>query len=305
MAKILIVDDDTKTAEHLCGYLRGAGHACWAVGDGLKTIEKARAEHVDLIVLDIMLPGSVSGFEVCRRVRADSELYMLPVLILSAMAEEEEIQHGLSQGADDYVTKPFDAPHLLQRIESLLRANADVEMLDEMTSLPSANVTKREIQRRISCQETFVLACAELMHLREFGRYFGDDARKKAIRHLARALAIGGQAFSAADLMAGHMGGGYFVCLASPDIAESYCDRVMKAWQTHLPSFQGGIALSQGTQDSAGDKPPPPSLDLLMCVTARNRRDTSSSQDLFEVVMRLRNSALADNAPGIHFNRRA
>ena len=313
MAKILVVDDDSRTAEFVSSYLRAAGHDCLIAHNGEKAIDAARSDGADLLILDVMLPGGASGFEVCRRIRSDSELYTLPILMLSAMGGEEEIAHGLAQGADDYIAKPFDVHNLLLRVEALLRSNNDIAALDDMTSLPYARATKREVQRRIMARHDFALACVELVHLREFARQSLDEAtsrnisgRNKAIRHLARALKLCAENMPATDFMVGHMGGGYFVCILNPAEAEAYCNYVMKAWQYHLPALYESVGLQKVYEEAvAHSDGKAPLLNLLICVTPRRARGSHGPQNLFDVLTQIRNSALAAHSAGIHFDRRA
>lgn len=306
MAKILIVEDDAKAAEFIAGYLRAAGHTCVIEKAGDQALGIAKRDAVDLIILDVMLPG-VSGFELCRRFRADAELYTVPILMLSAMASQEEVMHGLAQGADDYVSKPFDVDNLVGRAEGLLGANADLQAPDDLTSLPSTRATKREVQRRISRQEQFALVYAEMMRLREFAYVCGGAAREKAIRHLARALNLGGHREAAKDLVVGHMGGGHFVSVLGLGKAKHYCTRVKQAWDEHLPRLYESLGHGAAYRETvAGAKKEQcvPILDLLMCITVRDEKSSVTVQQMFEVLTQIRNSALGKNAPGIHFDRR-
>lgn len=307
MARILLVDDDSQTAEFIRNHFRSAGHECLVVNRGDKALDAARANSVDLMVLDVMLPGGTSGFEVCRRVRSDSELYTLPVLMLSAMSGDEEVVHGLAQGADDYITKPFDVQNLLQHSEALIRSNADARGLDDLTSLPNANVVKREVQRRVIRQEVFSLACAELPNLREFSYRCGPDSRQKAIRHLARALCICAREESGGDFMVGHMGGGYFVSIVNPDFVEAYCQRVMQVWENHLPALYESAGAAQAYKDTLAGTASikMPILNLLICVSARSHKEGLNSKDLFDVLMKIRSNALAHRNGGIFMDRRA
>ena len=306
MARILLVDDDPRTAEFVRNHFRNAGHECLVVDRGERALEIARANPVDLMVLDVMLPGGTSGFEVCRRVRADSDLYTLPVLILSAMSADEEVVHGLAQGADDYVTKPFDVQNLIQHSEALIRSNADVRGLDDLTSLPNGNAIKREVQRRVSRREVFALACVELLNLREFAYRCGPDSRQKAIRHLARALCVCGREKSGDDFMAGHMGGGYFVSIIGNAYVESYCQRVMQVWEHHLPALYENAGAAQAYKETlAGNASVKmPILNLLCCVSARSAKEELNSKQLFDVLMKIRSNALANRSGGIYMDRR-
>jgi DNA-binding response OmpR family regulator len=118
VARVLVVDDDTTVAEVVVGYLERAGHAVVSVADGPSALDAVRTAPPDLIVLDLMLPG-VDGLEVCRRVRAEHP--DLPVIMLTALGEEEDRIAGLEVGADDYVTKPFSPRELALRVDSVLR----------------------------------------------------------------------------------------------------------------------------------------------------------------------------------------
>jgi DNA-binding response OmpR family regulator len=118
MARVLVVDDDDTVASVVVSYLERAGHTISKIADGLAAIDSIIADQPDLIVLDLMLPG-LDGLEVCRRVRANWPL--LPVVMLTALAEPDDRIAGLEVGADDYVTKPFSPRELVLRVESVLR----------------------------------------------------------------------------------------------------------------------------------------------------------------------------------------
>jgi DNA-binding response OmpR family regulator len=116
VAKILIVEDETKIARFLELELKHEGYEVILAGDGRTGLEKALKDNVDLIVLDIMLPG-LSGIEVCRRVRQESQV---PIIMLTAKDDVTDKVAGLDMGADDYMTKPFAIEELLARIRVAL-----------------------------------------------------------------------------------------------------------------------------------------------------------------------------------------
>ena len=121
MTRVLLAEDDTSISEPLSRALRREGYEVDVTADGPSTLDKALGEGVDLILLDIGLP-ELDGLEVCRRVRAGG--YAVPVLILTARADEVDTVVGLDAGADDYVTKPFRLAELLARVRALLRRGA-------------------------------------------------------------------------------------------------------------------------------------------------------------------------------------
>jgi two-component system, OmpR family, response regulator ResD len=117
VSRVLVVEDDSTIAEVVTGYLVRAGHQVETVADGNTALERAGAAPPDLVVLDVMLPG-LDGIEVCRRLRARSQL---PVVMLTALGGEVDRVLGLEVGADDYLTKPFSPRELVLRVQAVLR----------------------------------------------------------------------------------------------------------------------------------------------------------------------------------------
>jgi DNA-binding response OmpR family regulator len=120
MSRILVVEDDTDIASLIVHYLTPAGHESEVVTTGGDALAAARRRAPDLVILDRMLPG-LDGLEICRALRADPELGAVPILMLTARAEEVDRIAGFETGADDYVTKPFSPKELVARIGALLR----------------------------------------------------------------------------------------------------------------------------------------------------------------------------------------
>jgi two-component system OmpR family response regulator len=122
--KILVVEDDRNLLDTLKYNLRKEGYDVVTAGDGAEALDVARRDKPDLIVLDLMLP-KMSGFEVCRILRKEM---MVPILMLTAKAEEIDKIVGLEIGADDYMTKPFSLRELLARVRAMLRRAKIIEM---------------------------------------------------------------------------------------------------------------------------------------------------------------------------------
>lgn len=117
MDRLLVVDDDTELCSLVTRYLEAEGFQVDSVNHGQEGIERALSGDYSLVVLDVMLPG-VNGFDVLRRIRAESRV---PVIMLSARAEDVERIVGLEIGADDYLGKPFNPHELVARIRAVVR----------------------------------------------------------------------------------------------------------------------------------------------------------------------------------------
>ncbi len=126
MNHLLMIDDDARLAQMVGEYLQANGLVCTHAGDGLVGLAALQAGPVDLVILDIMMPG-MDGLEVCRRIRAlPGEAARIPVLMLTGKGDAMDRIIGLELGADDYLGKPFEPRELLARIRAILRRNGQV-----------------------------------------------------------------------------------------------------------------------------------------------------------------------------------
>ena len=120
MRKILIIEDEPDIQELLAAYLRDAGYEIVIAGDGVEALAQFQQGAFDMILLDLMLP-KIDGFGVCELIRRESSV---PILMLTALDGEQEQLRGFQMEIDDYVTKPFSMPILLQKIRAILRRTA-------------------------------------------------------------------------------------------------------------------------------------------------------------------------------------
>jgi two-component system alkaline phosphatase synthesis response regulator PhoP len=118
--RILVAEDDPDIGSLLDHYLRKAGFTATVVTSGREVMPQIKREAPDLVVLDLMLPG-LDGLQVCRAIRADANVAAIPIIMLTAKAEESDRIIGLELGADDYITKPFSPNEVVARVRALLR----------------------------------------------------------------------------------------------------------------------------------------------------------------------------------------
>ncbi len=123
MKSILIVEDEPDIQELLTAYLRNAGYRTASAEDGVAALDLFQSRTFDLVLLDIMLP-KIDGFGVCELIRRQSQV---PILMLTALDGEEQQLKGFGLNIDDYVTKPFSIPVLLEKIRVILRRSAGAE----------------------------------------------------------------------------------------------------------------------------------------------------------------------------------
>jgi len=121
---ILIVDDEPDIVELISYNLKKEGFHLSTALDGEEALQKVRAGHLDLILLDLMLPG-IHGMELCRILRNNPRTAHVPIIMLTARGEESDKVHGLESGADDYMTKPFSPKELIARVKAILRRSRE------------------------------------------------------------------------------------------------------------------------------------------------------------------------------------
>ena len=172
---VLIIEDDPHTTELVRLYLANDGHEVLSAATGPDGLARAREARPDLVVLDLMLPG-LDGLEICRELRAESDV---PIVMLTARVEEDDLLAGLGNGADDYVTKPFRPRELAARVRAVLRRTGreDVDGGGELSYGPISINPRMQAayveDKQVSLTPTEYRLL--LLFLREPGRVFSRE----------------------------------------------------------------------------------------------------------------------------------
>jgi PleD family two-component response regulator len=127
--RVLIADDNPQGAELMEAYLGDAGYELRTAADGEQTLQQVAAWQPDVILLDIMMPR-LSGFEVCKRLRADPATRDIGVLMVTALDQPSDVERAIEAGTDEFITKPINKNDLLLRVRSLLRSRLYKRQLD-------------------------------------------------------------------------------------------------------------------------------------------------------------------------------
>lgn len=145
--RILVVEDEEEIQELIAYNLNKEGFKTIAALSGEDALKKARAEKLDLVLLDLMLPG-MDGLDVCRALKKGEKTQTIPVVMLTAKGEESDIVSGLELGADDYIVKPFSPKILVARIKTVLRRKR-AETVDDSLPLTIHNITIHPGRREV------------------------------------------------------------------------------------------------------------------------------------------------------------
>lgn len=123
MAKILVIDDEVQLVEMVQMRLEASGYDVITASDGQVGLEKAKSENPDLILCDVMMP-KMDGYKVCGLLKNDARYSKIPLILFTARAQQDDHEVGEEVGADAYITKPFEPPVLLAKIEELLKKSS-------------------------------------------------------------------------------------------------------------------------------------------------------------------------------------
>jgi two-component system KDP operon response regulator KdpE len=143
---VLIVDDDPRLVRLVKINLLASGYEAGSAADGKTAIELLEISNYNLLILDIMLPGKLNGFEVCKRIREFSDI---PIIMLTGRAQEQDRIRGFDAGADDYLTKPFSIEELLYRVKAVLRRTCQQEEFTKCNSYEVRDLVINFAQRRV------------------------------------------------------------------------------------------------------------------------------------------------------------
>jgi class 3 adenylate cyclase len=143
--RVLVVDDDPDMAAYLARLLESEGHAAETVNNGDAAMVYVMSTPPDLILLDIMMPGT-DGFEICARLKADTATAMIPIVLVTALEDQQSRVRGIKAGADDFLSKPVHREELIARVETLKRLHATRRELESRRL--AAEVQRKEALRR-------------------------------------------------------------------------------------------------------------------------------------------------------------
>jgi len=234
-SRVLVADDDASTLALIDLALQEAGYDCVLAADGKAALELARATRPDLIVLDVSMP-LLSGDEVHRELRRDRRTRYIPVVFITAKRTTAEMTARFRNGADDFVSKPFDIDELVARIASALRRAAELRSLNPLSGLPGNLSIAHEIDARLADNSEAACLYVDVDHFKDFNDRHGFARGDRLIAHVAELL---GQAVgeSSDDTFIGHVGGDDFVVLAPRDQAEQLAREIITRFDATIPSL--------------------------------------------------------------------
>ncbi|MBI4556848.1 MAG: response regulator [Candidatus Hydrogenedentes bacterium] len=306
MAKVLLVDDDIDLAELVKTKLSAEGYEVVTVYTGEGAFERAKQVKPDIAVLDIMLPG-VTGYQICRRLRKDPELYRIAILILTALGEEPEVLHGLEQGADDYLAKPFKLDHLMEKLTALGSLLEAINKRNGVTHLPGTDAVKREINHRLARGMAIAACYIDVVGLKAYSVVYKKEGQQKALEFSANLLTQLLRNMGVYESYVAHLGGEHFVVLLNIEDYERFCNTLLQTFDRSVKQLYSTPESTQGYiigQDKNGREARFPLMALSIGVAHTQFRHFKTAKKMFEVLAQTRQMAKPDGKSVMFVDRR-
>lgn len=238
---ILVADDDTDIREFIELNLTLEGFEVVSAKDGEQALAVARDRSPSLAILDVMMP-KIDGVGVCKALRSDARTASMSVIMLTAKTLSSDRLLGLTAGADDYISKPFDPAELIARVRTTLRRANELRAVSPLTGLPGNLQLESEIARRFNAGEPLAVLWLDLDAFKAYNDRYGFIRGDEAIGYLAKVLRETTR--DADEVFIGHIGGDDFVVVAPPARAEQYARRIVER-------FDAGVAALYDPDDAA------------------------------------------------------
>jgi signal transduction histidine kinase/GGDEF domain-containing protein len=245
-AGVVVVDDDPSIRAICAEVLRSRGYDVTEAASCAEARRLVAERRPQAVLLDVQLPDG-DGFDLLASLEAERAVEPFAVIFLSARGQTADKVRGLRLGADDYLTKPFDAQELVARVDAVLRRREAALLASPMTRLPGGRAIDGEVERRLGAQVPFALSYLDLDNLKAYNDTYGyakaDGVVLQTAAILREVVALhGGEA-----AFLGHVGGDDFVVVSAPERARPLCGAAIAAFDRVIPLYYDRADRERGS----------------------------------------------------------
>lgn len=283
--KVLVVDDSGFFREQLRRTLTAASYEVVCASGGEEGLQMVRSEKPDIALLDVEMPG-MSGFDVCRELRASEGNILMPIIMLTSKDDLDDKLVGLELGADDYVTKPYNERELLSRIRNTLVRIERNRSASPLTGLPGNLEIQREIDSRIAKNKPYAVIYADLDNFKAYNDVYGFSKGDMIIKMTADMMTEQVRLYGNPDDFVGHIGGDDFVLITTPDKIDAICREIISNYDAFVPQLFTKEDLERGyiqTTSRRGDVEKFPLTSISLAAVTNERRSYESNLQLAAV----------------------
>jgi len=244
--RILIIDDDEQVASYVQLSFSLNGYKVDWISDGLKAVKVVQEMQPDAIILDLKLPGT-NGFRICEQLRMEPRTRGIPIIVVSGSWKNAEDRiRSIEVGADDFLTKPFDAQELMARIKRMLQRKKIDMGHNPLTGLPGNLAIEEEARRRLARADTNTYCYLDLDNFKAYNDVYGVKQGDKVIRLFADILVEAAKRWGNPNDFVGHIGGDDFLVLTTEDKAQPMFEWVAKRFDERIHAYYSESDLKSG-----------------------------------------------------------
>jgi DNA-binding response OmpR family regulator/signal transduction histidine kinase len=292
-ARVLVVDDDPAIRAICAEVLRGHGYEVAEAASCAAARRQVVEHRPDLVLVDVQLPDG-DGFSLLEALGERRQADPFAAVFLTARGEVADKVRGLRLGADDYLTKPFDAQELVARIDAVLRRREAALHASPMTRLPGGRAIDQEVERRLAAGAPFALSYVDLDNLKAYNDTYGYAKADGVVLQTAGILRDVVQQQGGDGAFLGHVGGDDFVFLTGPERARPVCAEIIAAFDRVIPLYYDREDRERGYIEAAdryGTRRRFPVLSLSIATVVATRGRFRDHADLARTAAELKHRA--------------
>ncbi len=289
-SRILVAEDEPHLREVLRLQLEANGFEVMETCDGEQALKAANESLPDLALLDVMMPH-LDGYEVCRRLRASYVTRHIPIILLTAKSAVSDKLTGLEGGANDYVTKPWQARELMLRIRNVLEWSRQQRAASPLTGLPGNVSINEEIKRRLGKSEPFGLLQLDIDYFKAFNDHYGYARGDQAIRRLAQILVETSSRYGGEENFLGHIGGDDFLVLTAADHSEDLAEEIIAEFNKTIGNLYDPVDRENGyveVRNRLHNIERFPLMSLTIALVSTDRMPVSHLAQLIDIAQELK-----------------
>ena len=283
--KILVIEDSEFMQSMIRDILTKEGYEVYSAYSGEEGLDKISSIKPALIILDIVMPG-MSGFDVCRILRADESNNLTPIIILTSQVSEDDKLIGLELGADDYIIKPFNSRELVSRVRNTLVRIERNRSANPLTGLCGNVEIQSELNYRLANKKKIAVIYCDLDNFKAFNDVYGFARGDSVIKLTADIIRDAVQFEGNRDDFIGHIGGDDFVIITSWDKYENICKMIIEDFDKKILFLYNEEDRKKGyisTKNRLGQLRNFPIMTISLAVTTNEKRNYESALEIAEV----------------------
>lgn len=305
--KVLIMEDEPSLQTILRVQLERAGYSVQVAGDGEEGLQAVDEWTPDLVLIDVMMPR-VDGHEVCRRLKANHRTRQIPIIMLTARADVENRIQGLKDGANDYITKPYEQQELLCRVRNLLHWGRLQRDANPLTGLPGNISIEAELAERFAAHQSFVFVYADIDNFKAFNDFYSYQKGDQAIRQTALILQNAVDEYGGPGDFVGHVGGDDFVLILGTARAQEIAEEIVRRFDERIPLLYSKTDRARGyvqVINRKGDLERTPLMTLTVAVVSNDGRGFTHVAEIADTAAELKHFGKQQQKSVIVWDRRA